>query len=75
MTLTTALVWFIVSGSSLQNTYHLGTLGPFVSQTHCMESRKHVSTHIDRGWLGTPFLNHTQCVPLEIVIGPTYKKD
>lgn len=69
MTLTTAVVWFVVSGLPQNHAYHLGTLGPFQTQERCEANRKHLSQYLDGGSIGTPFLNRTKCLPMEIVIG------
>lgn len=69
MTLATAVVWFIVSGAPISHHYVLGTLGPFPTQERCEANRKHLSTPMDKGFIGTPFTDRTKCLPMEIVIG------
>lgn len=69
MSLTTAVVWFIVAGAPMNHHYLLGSLGPFANQERCETHRKHLSKYMDAGYFGVPFVDRTQCLPMEIVIG------
>ena len=69
MTLSTALVWFIVAAGPHTGQYLLGSLGPFPTREHCEASRKYASSRLDRGAIGSPFLDRTECLQLEVVIG------
>lgn len=74
MTLLTAMVWFIVAAAPHQGHYLLGSLGPFTSKEHCEATRKYASSRMDRGTIGTPFLDRTECLQMEIVIGKEPKQ-
>ena len=70
----TAIVWFIISGAPHQGFYSFGTLGPFPTQERCEAHQKHLSKYLDKGLIGYPFRNQTDCLPVEIVIGAAAQK-
>ena len=74
MSLATAVVWFIVAGGPIQHQFVLGSLGPFANQDRCETHRKHLSKYIDAGSIGTPFVDRSRCLPMEIVIGAAQAK-
>lgn len=74
MTLSTAMVWFIVAAAPQSQHYLLGTLGPFPTQKHCEATRQYASKQLDKGFIGIPFLSRTECIQMEIVIGKEPKQ-